>query len=300
MVPAEILALCAALCWSFGGLIALVPARELGALPFNRLRMSMVFVMLALAALVTGGWWSLTLEHSSVLVVSAMVGIFLGDTALFAALRRLGPRRSGILFATNAPMTALLGILILGERMSPLTLVGCILVMIGVVMAIHFRSEAAARHAFEEVRGRLAVGVLIGLGAALCQAVSTIIAKPVLASGVDPVAASALRVGTAALALSATLLLPSSMFHSPAKITPKIAGLTALSGLVGMALGMTFLLAALARGTAGVVSTLSATSPVLILPILWVATRQRPAGPAWLGAILAVIGAACIFNGQAF
>ncbi|GAB6059752.1 DMT family transporter [Desulfonatronum parangueonense] len=297
MIPAEILALCAALCWSFGGLIALVPARELGALPFNRLRMSMVFVMLALAALVTGGWWSLTVEHSSVLVISAMVGIFMGDTALFAALRRLGPRRSGILFATNAPMTALLGMIILGERMSLLTLTGCALVMTGVIMAIYHGTGVVHRHAFEEVRGRLTVGVLIGLGAALCQAVSTIIAKPVLASGVDPVAASALRVGTAALALSATTLLPHAMFHASTRITPRVAGLTALSGLVGMALGMTFLLAALARGTAGVVSTLSATSPILILPILWIATKQRPAGLAWLGAVIAVIGAACIFNG---
>ncbi len=297
MIPAEILALCAALCWSFGGLIALVPARALGALPFNRLRMSMVFVMLAVAALATGGWWSLTLEHSRVLVISAMIGIFMGDTALFAALRRLGPRRSGILFATNAPMTALLGMIILGERMSLLTLTGCVLVMTGVILAIYHGTGAVHRHAFEEVQGRLTVGVLIGLGAALCQAVSTIIAKPVLASGVDPVAASALRVGTAALALSATALLPSAMFHAKTKITPMVAGLTALSGLVGMALGMTFLLAALARGTAGVVSTLSATSPILILPILWIATRQRPAGLAWVGAVLAVIGAACIFNG---
>ena len=186
---------------------------------------------------------------------------------------------------------------ILGERMSLLTLTGCVLVMAGVIMAIYHGTSAVHRHAFEEVRGRLTTGVLIGLGAALCQAVSTIIAKPVLASGVDPVAASALRVGTAALALSATALLPSAMFHSSGRITPKVAGLTALSGLVGMALGMTFLLAALARGTTGVVSTLSATSPVLILPILWIATGQRPAGLPWLGAILAVIGAGCIFNG---
>lgn len=52
---------------------------------------------------------------------------------------------------------------------------------------------------------------------------------------------------------------------------------------------------ALAHGPAGLVSTLSATSPVLILPILWVATKEKPAPGAWIGAFLAVIGMACIF-----
>jgi len=55
------------------------------------------------------------------------------------------------------------------------------------------------------------------------------------------------------------------------------------------------LLFALAHGPAGLVSTLSATSPVLILPILWIATKERPAPGAWIGAFLAVIGMACIF-----
>ena len=70
-----------------------------------------------------------------------------------------------------------------------------------------------------------------------------------------------------------------------------------MSGMVGMALGMTFLLIALAHGPAGLVSTLSATSPILILPILWGVTKEAPALGAWLGALLAVAGAACIFNG---
>ena len=51
-----------------------------------------------------------------------------------------------------------------------------------------------------------------------------------------------------------------------------------------------------AHGPAGLVSTLSATSPILILPVLWVVTRDRPATGAWLGAALAVAGAGCVFS----
>jgi drug/metabolite transporter (DMT)-like permease len=296
MYIAEISALAAALCWSFGGLLATNPARALGAVTFNRVRMSLVFVMLSCLALVTGGWWTLSPSCCSVLVASAFVGIFIGDTCFYESIRRLGPRRTGILFATNAPMTALMGYFTLGEKLPASTSIGCALIMAGVFLAVFHGSNSTQRHSFEETRGNLAVGVGLGLFAAFCQAVSLIIARPVLASGIDAVAASALRVGTAALALTATLIFQSPVLRAASPLTPGLLGQVALSGLVGMGLGMTFLLYALAHGPAGLVSTLSATSPVLILPVLWVATKERPAPWAWFGAILAIVGAGCIFN----
>lgn len=296
MLIAELSSLAAALCWSFGGLLATHPARVLGAVTFNRLRMILVFFMLAAMALVTGGWWALTMDHSAILMASAIIGIFIGDTCFYASLRRLGPRRTGILFATNAPITVIMGYFILHERLPAGTNLGCVLIMVGVLMAVFFGTTSAQRHHFEEVRGPLMVGVGLGVFAALCQATSIIIVRPVLASGVDAVAASALRVGTAALALTGTLLIQSRTVRPPAQLTLRLLGQVALSGLVGMALGMTFLLYALAHGPAGLVSTLSATSPILILPVLWGATHERPALGAWFGAILAVVGVACIFN----
>jgi drug/metabolite transporter (DMT)-like permease len=296
MYIAEISALAAALCWAFGGLLATNPARALGAVAFNRVRMSMVFVMLSCLALATGGWWTLSASFCSVLIASALVGIFIGDTCFYEAIRRLGPRRTGILFGMNAPITALLGYFALGEQLPANTTIGCALIMAGVFLAVFHGSTSVQRHSFEETRGKIAVGISLGLFAAFCQAVSLIIARPVLASGADAVAASALRVGTAALALTATLIFRSPALRPAVPMSPRLLGQVALSGLVGMGLGMTFLLNALAHGPAGLVSTLSATSPVLILPVLWVATKERPAPWAWVGALLAVAGAGCIFN----
>jgi drug/metabolite transporter (DMT)-like permease len=296
MYIAESSALAAAFCWSFGGLISTNPVRMLGAITFNRLRMCLVFVMLSGMAFVTGGWGTLTLQHSLMLMVSAIVGIFLGDTSFYAALKRVGPRRAGILFATNAPITAIMGFFILDERLPPSTILGCALIMAGVFLAVFF-STTTQRHSFEQVRGSLAAGVGLGMFGAFCQAVSVIIMRPILASGVDAVAASALRVGTGAVALIATLLVRSEMVRPATRLSLRLLGQVALSGMAGMALGMTFLLIALAHGPAGLVSTLSATSPILILPILWGVTKEAPAPGAWIGAFLAVVGAACIFTG---
>lgn len=58
---------------------------------------------------------------------------------------------------------------------------------------------------------------------------------------------------------------------------------------------MTLLMYALQGGKVGIVSTLSATSPVIILPLLWLKTGQRPSMTSWLGALICVVGLALIF-----
>lgn len=58
---------------------------------------------------------------------------------------------------------------------------------------------------------------------------------------------------------------------------------------------MTLLLYALQGGKVGIVGTLSALSPVLILPVLWATTGARPSATSWLGALIAVAGMGLIF-----
>ena len=296
MYTAEISALAAAMCWSCGGLFAITPARALGALTFNRLRISLAFIMLSVVALYTGGFYTLSLNCSIVLAISAIVGIFIGDTFFYVGMRRMGPRRSSIIFTTNAPMTALLGYFILGERLPASTTVGVVLITIGVFLAIFHGTSSTQKHSFEKIQGGLAGGVVAGLIGAFCQAVSLIMVRPVLTAGVDSVAASALRVGTGALALYAAMIFRSRKAEPQVPLTPRLMGGVAMNAVIGMGLGMTFLIHALAHGPAGLVSTLSATSPILVLPVLWAVTRERPSLGAWVGAILAVVGVGFIFN----
>jgi drug/metabolite transporter (DMT)-like permease len=79
-----------------------------------------------------------------------------------------------------------------------------------------------------------------------------------------------------------------------APLTWRVAAMTALTGIIALAIGMTLLLFALSGGKVGIVSTLSATSPVLILPMLWARTGERPAAGAWAGAALVVAGISLI------
>jgi drug/metabolite transporter (DMT)-like permease len=292
----ELAALAAAACWAGTGILAAAPAGHLGAIAFNRARQVTVTLLLALCVVVTGGWRDLTPGMALPLVLSGLIGIFVGDTLLFTALNRIGPRRAGILFALNAPISAVLGWIFLGETLPPLAILGILLTCGGVMLAILFGRRPGQPSALEAVKGPLWVGVALGLGAACGQALGSVIAKPVMAAGVDPFAASMLRVGVACL--STVMLLPLDSVKPRGALTLKVLGQTALTGILAMGIGMTLLLHALSGGKVGIVSTLSATSPVLILPLLWMTTGNRPAPGAWAGALLVVAGMAVLFLGK--
>ncbi|MEZ5478022.1 MAG: EamA family transporter [Thiolinea sp.] len=75
----------------------------------------------------------------------------------------------------------------------------------------------------------------------------------------------------------------------------KIIAQTALSGFIAVGVGVTLLMFALSGGKVGIITTLAATSPVLVLPLLWLRTGERPAAGAWMGAALVVLGSGLIF-----
>ena len=292
----ELAALGAAACWALTGMISAGPAQHLGAVRFNQARMCMVFVMLAAYVLATGSWSTIDRTQAGPIVASGFIGIFLGDTALFLTLNRLGPRRTGMLYSTNAPMAAILGWIWLGETLSARSIIGIALTIIGVTLAIAFGKRRSQLHHWESVKGPLWVGVGLGLTAALSQALGSLIVRPVMAAGADPVAASAMRMGIAALCLTVLTQLPLKGFGHRNRLTFPIAVWVALSGFLGMAVGMTLILFALSGGEVGIVSTLSATTPALLLPLLWLRTGEIPAAGTWFGAALVVIGSGLIFS----
>jgi len=299
IAPYDFLALGAAACWATSSLMAFTPVRHLGPFAFTRWRMALVAVMLWVVVAATGSWRTLSLDMSGTLAISGLIGIFIGDTALFGATNRLGPRRSSVLFATHAAFSAFLGFVVLGERMALQVALGGSLTVAGVMSAIVLGRHKEEQHAWEANHGSLKVGVALGLTAALSQAVSTLIAKPVMSAAVDgvavdPIAASAVRVSVACAAHLLVLWSGASVARAHQPINLRILGITALNGFIGMGIGMTFIMMALRHGDVGMVAILSSVTPVLVLPLLWWRLGRAPAPGAWVGAGLTVVGTGLI------
>ncbi|WP_417069255.1 DMT family transporter [Niveibacterium terrae] len=293
-LPHELFALAASACWAIGAMLSVSPSRYLGAFAFTRWRMLIVAVALWVGILATRGWQPIALPVAGAMGLSGLIGIFIGDSALFSAMNRLGPRRSGVLFATNAVFSVLLGMLVFDERLNALGALGAVLTFVGVAIAVLLGRSKDESHAWEADRGRVSIGVALGLFAALCQALGTLIAKPAMAGHFDPLTATALRV-TAAGAAHFVLLglgFKVAKAHKPENFA--VLFQTGLNGLIAMGLGTSLVMFALQSGDIGIVSILSSVSPVLVLPLLWIHLKRVPAPGAWLGAGLTVVGTACI------
>lgn len=290
----ELAALGTATCWAITGVIASDAVRAVGPFYFNLLRQVFVAILLLAILLFTQGWLAPGWGVAAVLAASGIIGILVGDTFNFAAVGQIGPRRAAAVFALNAPMAAVLGWAVLDETLPWRAVLGIGITIAGVALAIMGRPGQGA-HRFEAVQGTLLLGVALGLLGAFGQAVGSLIARPVMTAGLDPYMASLIRVGASGLAmglLAATPLAPAR----PNTIPRAVLILTAVTAIIGLLIGMTLFLYALQGSKTGIIATLSATSPVIILPLLWWRTGQRPSALSWGGAGLAVIGLALIFT----
>lgn len=295
-MPFEIAALGAALCWAIGGLIAAGPARLLGGPRFTRLRMVIVSLVLAAVATVAGEWSTLPGDRLLLLFGSAVVGLAIGDAALFTAFARFGPRRTAVVFTTNAPMAAVIGAVLFDEPWTAAGVLGTGLIIAGVVLAVIFGTRPGQTHRWESIEGNVVAAFGWALLGALGQAIGAIMVKPVFEAGAGTWAVSASRVliATPLLWLLARPLDRVTGGTSPAPMTPRLWGQLLVSSMFGMVIGMTLLLQAINTGDVGVATILSSTTPIMMLPLLWIATREAPAPGAWAGAALAVVGTALL------
>lgn len=298
MLAPELLAAMASGCWAVGTLFSATASAQMGAFAFTRWRLFFAMILLWGAALYVGRWTELTWESVAWLSASSLIGILVGDTALFVCMNRLGPRRCGVLFATHALFSALFAWFFLGETLWGMTLMGSGVLVSGVMVAIVWGRREDETHRWENTQGTLWVGVAMGLLAAVGQAVATLMIKPLMSTGIDAVSASAVR-ATASFTAHLLLLWAGvglSKLQSP--LTLKNLMNTALSATVSMVIGMTLILQALKTGQANLVAIFSSIAPVLLLPLLWAVYRRQPAAGAWWGGAMTVVGSAMIMSSK--
>ena len=160
MLTYYLIALIAAFAWSISSLISADITREIGSIVFNRIRLFLVSLMLISYTSYIGTWNTLNFNFITLIIFSGFIGIFLGDTLLFMALQKIGPRRNNILFSLAAPFTVLLNIFFLKEIMNLFNLLGCFFVFFGVLIAITYGTTSNNHHRWEIIEGSLNTGII--------------------------------------------------------------------------------------------------------------------------------------------
>jgi len=288
-----VLAISAAAIWSGVALSATRMVRYFGSYNYNLLRLLGIIVIFSPYVFLR--WQPLYFENSIFLAIflSSVIGIIIGDTFLFICLKRLGPRRQALLFSMQIPFTIVLAEIFLQSLPSITELVGCALIFSGILIAIQF-NRSIPNDDLENIQGNKYTGLLAGIGLALCQSIGIILMKPALGS-TDPIIVSYLRIIIAAIIMFGSLFfIKNNRLWEKMKDYKKTI-FSIFLGFMGMGVGMTMLIYALKFGNPGVISTLSSTMPIMIIPILWIITKNYAGHLAVIGAALTCLGAGIIF-----
>ena len=287
------LAIGAAAIWSAVALSATRVVRYFGSYNYNLLRLLGIIVFFFPYVYIN--WESLYLNQSifSAIVLSSIIGIIIGDTFLFVCLKRLGPRRQALLFSMQIPFTIILAEIFLQTLPSITELIGCALIFSGILIAIQF-NRTIPNDDLENIQGNKYTGLFAGIGLALCQSIGIILMKPALQT-TDPIIVSYLRVLVAAVIMFGSLFFIKNNQLWEKMKNIKVTLFSIFLGFMGMGVGMTMLIYALKYGNPGVISTLSSTMPIMIIPILWIVTKNYAGHLAVVGATLTCVGAGIIF-----
>ena len=287
MLSGVLAALAGALCWTLASSLWRRLPTALSASQLNLLKNGLALLSLlpffgasALAALWSDPWafW--------LLVASGVLGIAIGDSLFFAALRRIGTRRTLTLDAGGPAVTALLGMAALAERPSLLQWLG--IALITAALALVAGRDAGAPRARD-----WGLGVALALGALACGSGGAVLARAALRSGaIQPVHAAGLRLLAAALVLLP--LLPSLLQRRQGPLPRRRRWpLGLLATLLGTTAGIALQQTALQQLPGALAVSLLATAPVMALPLASL-EGDRPGWRGVLAALLGLAGVSCV------
>ncbi|MCK5921288.1 MAG: DMT family transporter, partial [Methylococcales bacterium] len=126
----EAAALATAFCWSFTSIFFSRSGRRVGSVVVNRTRLVLaIFFLATMHRILLGVWFPTSAEpwRWGWLAASSIVGLVLGDAALFAAFAMIGAQLSMLMMAGVPLMSALLAWLVFGEKMASAELVGALI-----------------------------------------------------------------------------------------------------------------------------------------------------------------------------
>ncbi len=292
----ELAALLAAFFWAIAATIyartgARIPVLELNVLK-GIVAIGLLLLTLAIAPIPLA---QPPIMSVGLLLASGTIGIGIGDTAFLSALKTLGSRRT-LLFETLAPpLTAVLGTIFLGERLPAGAWGAIALTLSGIFWVIGERTPAEA----SVPRDRTVSGLGWAALAAAAQAGGAILSRAALRdSDIDPLWSALLRLvaGTlcALLLLGARRQSLTLLGISCEARRWRTLGTVALAALLGTYLGIWLQQTSFKFASAGIAQTLSATSPLFVLPLA-AASGERIGWRAILGAAVALTGVAWLF-----
>lgn len=277
-------------CWATSATMFEYAGRRIGSVIVNFLRLLIAVAMLGLICTVTRGRFLPTDMPQHVLMwitISGLFGFFVCDMCLFRAFVLAGARRALLMLSLSPCFAAVLDV-ITGQAPTPQMLLGMVITLTGVMCVISRRSAA---HETPHSKRELRIGIVLGICAALFQALGASTADIALRDDYDPIAATFVRASAGTVAFGFLIVFAQRTRDVVAGVQNGRA-MTALTigAFFGPVVGVTLFLASISRVQPSVTQTILVTIPVIMLPIAHFSGRDRITTGSVLGTVVAVAG----------
>ncbi len=237
-------------------------------------------------------------------LLSGIVGIGIGDVALFQALPRLGSRLSLLLIqCLTAPFGALIEWLWLGTKLSPIQMVCGMTILVGVGIAL-----APAKH-LKIGRRELVIGTISALIAALGGAYGAVLSRKAFEISrinhepIDgPNSAFQRIVGGLLFGGICLVIVKRREFRIQARAQKEIISEVSkkkwrgvwpwvlANSVAGQTLGVSCMQWAFKTTPTGIVLPIIATTPIVVIPFSFLIEGERPTIHSLVGGVIAVGG----------
>ena len=265
-----------------------------GALAVSFIRLVIARAFMMAYCRVTRGLWLPTDAdaHTWLLLgASGFFGFFLCDLCLFKSMLLIGPRLTLLLFSLSPPIAAIISWVCINDELR------C-----GIGWRWRLRWRASFGSSWNNpvatsrrcARGHWGRGVVLGIFAAI-PAPSDLSSPKRESATYDPVAATLIR---ALVALPGYFVLITLWRRWPAMLAGarhfRAVAILTFGAVVGPFIGVSLNMVALRYAPTGIVATIIATMPVLILPFSILLYHEKVSLRAVGGAIVAVVGVAML------
>jgi drug/metabolite transporter (DMT)-like permease len=290
----ELSALATAIFWTITAVAFESAGRRIGSLSVNFIRLVIAFVLIGVFTLFTRGMFlplDATVSNWTWLFISGLIGFVIGDLFLFQAYVEIGSRISMLMMATVPPITAVVGFITMGEKLTLLDFLGMVITIGGIALVILVRGSDDKKVQFSHpVRG-----LMFAFIGALGQAFGLVFSKIGMGS-YDAFAATQIRIIAAILGFAIVITLRKhwKCLYDSLKDYTAMKQVT-VGSIFGPFLGVSFSLLAVQHTTTGVASTIMSITRILIIPASIVIFKEKVFVKEIIGAFITIVGVGLLF-----
>lgn len=292
IIKGEFFALFTAISWTFSSLTFGKISKEYDTQVANFLRVTIGTIMVGFVCLFGSRHLFLptdvTWENLKIISLSGFIGMFLGDLFLFKAYNMIGARVTMLIMALSPIIVSIIDFLFLGVTLYPIQIFAILITCLGIILVI-FKTEDKKISLGFSVKG-LFYAFLATLG----QSLGVILTK-LGSTTYDSLATSQIRLGVAIFFFGAVVLYEGKAKETIKMVTSKKALSLLLIGTFFSVFGIAALIEAFKSANASIASTISSTSPIIMIPCSILFYKEKIRKNEIIGAIISVVGLSIFF-----